>query len=178
MSKKFVDMWGWSEYHKFLSDFFCLTTPKNFKKKPSTVALVLGIEISYDKGGYVTISCRFFCLAVPKKFVEEPFCAVFQESSVSQKCVYKRGGRVSIFFRRKFVPSQCRNFSYWNPLMFLHFRGLCHELLSIFFCLAVTKNIVGEPFSAVLQKSFLSKNSIDKRWLRVSRFFHRKFIVS
>ena len=26
-----------------------------------------------------------FCLAVPKKFVEEPFCAVFQEISVSEE---------------------------------------------------------------------------------------------
>ena len=79
--KKFMDKWGWSEYH----NFFCLTAPKNFLKKPSTVALVLGIENFYDKGSYVTISCRFFCLAVPKKFVEELFCAVFQETSVSEK---------------------------------------------------------------------------------------------
>ena len=85
VSKKFVDMWGWSKYHIFRSNFFCLTAPKNFIKKPSTVALVSGIENFYDTRGYVTISCRFFCLAVAKKFVEETFCAVFQDTSVSEK---------------------------------------------------------------------------------------------
>ena len=58
VSTKFVDMWGWSEYHSFLSNFFCLTAPRKFLKKPSPVALVSGIEKFYDKGGYVTIFCR------------------------------------------------------------------------------------------------------------------------
>ena len=92
VSKKLVDMWGWSKYHIFLSNFFCLTAPENFIKKPSTVVLVLGIENFYDKRGYVTISCRFFCLTVAKKLVEEPFCAVFQETSVSEKFMDKKGG--------------------------------------------------------------------------------------
>ena len=31
-------------------------------------------------------------------------------------------------------------------------KGLCHDFLSNFFCLAVPKNFVGEPFCAVFQK--------------------------
>ena len=44
-----------------------------------------GIETFYASEGYVTIFCRFFCLTVPKNFVEEPFCAVFQKISGSEK---------------------------------------------------------------------------------------------
>ena len=76
---------GMEQVSHFSFKLFCLTAPKNFIKKPSTVALVSGIENFYDKRGYVTISCRFFCLAVGKKFVEEPFCAAFQDTSVSEK---------------------------------------------------------------------------------------------
>ena len=86
VSKKFVDMWGWSEYHNFLSNLFRLTAPNNFIKKPSTVALVLGIENFYDKGGYVTIFFRLFLSrSAEKVFVGEAFCAVFQETSASEK---------------------------------------------------------------------------------------------
>ena len=86
VSKKFEDMWGWSEYHNFLSNFFCLTAPKNFIKKPSTVAQVLGVKTFYDKWGYVTIFCRLFLSrSTEKVFVEEPFSAVFQETSASDK---------------------------------------------------------------------------------------------
>ena len=41
--------------------------------------------------------------------------------------------------------------------MFLQFRGLCHEILSDFFCLAVQKDFVGEPICAVLQKISVSE---------------------
>ena len=77
VSKKFVDMWGWSKYHIFLSNFFCLTAPNNLIKKPSTVALVLGIEEFYDKRGYVTISCRFFLSCSSEKVCRGTFlCCV------------------------------------------------------------------------------------------------------
>ena len=36
-------------------------------------------------------SFEFFCLTVPKDFVEEPFCAVFQKISGSQKFMHKKG---------------------------------------------------------------------------------------
>ena len=44
-----------------------------------------GIEKLYASEGYVTILSNFFCLTVPKNFVEEPFCAVFQKISGSEK---------------------------------------------------------------------------------------------
>ena len=38
-------------------------------------------------GGEVSrFSFDFFCLTVPKNSVAEPFCAVFQKFSVSEKC--------------------------------------------------------------------------------------------
>ena len=37
-------------------------------------------------------SVEIFCLTVPKNFVGEPFCAVFQKISGSQKFMDKRGG--------------------------------------------------------------------------------------
>ena len=60
--------------------------PKNSVKEPFSVSLISGIEKFYAEEGYVTIFCRiFFCLAVPKNFVGEPFCAVFQKISGSEK---------------------------------------------------------------------------------------------
>ena len=35
---------------------------------------------------------KVFCLTVPKHFVEEPFCAVFQKASGSEKVYGKEGG--------------------------------------------------------------------------------------
>ena len=36
-------------------------------------------------GGVTFLRQKRFCLTVPKKFVGEPFCAVFQKASSSQK---------------------------------------------------------------------------------------------
>ena len=79
-------------------------------------------------------SVEIFCLTVPKNFVGEPFCAVFQKISGSQKFMDKRGGgggSIKIF-RRKIVVSQCRKMS-WTSLQcfrkfgvsknFMHNRG-------------------------------------------------------
>ena len=61
------------------------------------------------------------CLPVPKNFVGEPFCAVFQKISGSEKVYGWDGGRKNQNFRRKFFVSQYRNISYRNPSM-LSFR--------------------------------------------------------
>ena len=37
------------------------------------------------KGGYQGFPSEIFCPTLPKTFVEEPFCAVFQKISGSQK---------------------------------------------------------------------------------------------
>ena len=65
-------------------------------------------------------SAKFFCLTVPKHFVEEPFLAVLQKISGSQKVYgYEEGVE-------------------------------CQDFPSNFFCLTVPKNAVGEPFSLSL----------------------------
>ena len=66
-------------------DFFSLTVPKNFAGQLFRVSLISGVEKFYASEGYVTIFRRIFCLTVPKNFVGEPFCAVFQKISGSQK---------------------------------------------------------------------------------------------
>ena len=53
-----------------------------------SVSLISGIEKFYASEGYVTIFdflSKFFCLIVPKNLVGEPFCAVFQKTSGSEK---------------------------------------------------------------------------------------------
>ena len=37
------------------------------------------------EGRYQDFPSKIFCLKMPKHFVEEPFCAVFQKISVSEK---------------------------------------------------------------------------------------------
>ena len=58
------------------------------------------------EGGNITIFFqKIFCLTVPKNFVGEPFCAVIQKISGSEK-VYGLeggGGRSIKIFRRKFL---------------------------------------------------------------------------
>ena len=44
---------------------------------------------------YQDFPSKIFCLRVPKKFIGEPFCAVFQKTSGSEKFMDKRGGGVS-----------------------------------------------------------------------------------
>ena len=55
-----------------------------------SVSLISGIEKFYASEGRVmsrfSIFCRiFFCITVPKNLVGEPFCAVFQKISGSEK---------------------------------------------------------------------------------------------
>ena len=60
--------------------------PEIFVGESFTVAIISRIEKVRIRGGEVTrFSIDFFCPTVPKKFVGEPFCAVFQENSSSDK---------------------------------------------------------------------------------------------
>ena len=86
----------------------------------------------------------------------------FSKLPLAKKRMDKRWRKVSKIFPRKFVTSKCRNFSLWNPLMFLQFRGLCHDLLSNTFCLAVPEDFVREPFCAAFQKISDSEKLMDK----------------
>ena len=61
------------------------------------------------KGEYQDFPSKIFCLTVPKHFVEEPFCAVFQKISVSQKVYALRGGE-SRFSVENFLSHSAENF--------------------------------------------------------------------
>ena len=79
---------GGRGYQGFPSKIFCLTLPKNSVGGILSVSLISGIEKVYASEGYVTIFdflSNFFCLPVPKNLVGEPFCAVFQRISGSEK---------------------------------------------------------------------------------------------
>ena len=61
---------------------------RQFEKRGFSVSIISGIEIFFASEGYVTIFdflSKFLCLTVPKMFAGEPFCAVFQKISGSEK---------------------------------------------------------------------------------------------
>ena len=68
---------------------FLSHSAENFRSGESfSVSLISGIEKFYASGGYVMIFdflTNFFCLTVPENFVGEPFRAVFQKVSGSEK---------------------------------------------------------------------------------------------
>ena len=77
--------WGGGECQDIPSKISCLTVPKNFVGQPFRVSLISSIENFYASEGYVTICCRNFLSHSAEKFRGEPFCAVFQKISGSQK---------------------------------------------------------------------------------------------
>ena len=85
-SKNFRDKrGGWAGITIFRQEFF-VSLPKNYVGEPFNLSLISGIETFYmPKKVASRFSAEFFRLAVPKKFVVEPFCAVFQNFSCSEK---------------------------------------------------------------------------------------------
>ena len=89
-----------------------------------------GYRKSLDKkgGGIKIFRRKFFCLTVPKNFVGEPFCAVFQKISGSEKFMDKRGGggvssfsiEIFLFHSAESFPRGslycCNNFRYRKNL--------------------------------------------------------------
>ena len=78
-----------------------------------SVSLISGIEKFYASEGYVTIFdflSKFFSLTVPKNLVGEPFCAVFQKISCSEKFMDKRGGGVWRFSVEIFMSHGAEKF--------------------------------------------------------------------
>ena len=49
------------------------------------MSLISGTEKNFASEGCHDLLSRIFCPRVPKQFVEEPFCAVFQTISRSEK---------------------------------------------------------------------------------------------
>ena len=62
-----------------------------------------------DKRGwkYQDFPSKIFCLTVPKSFVGEPFCAVFQKISGSEKFYGLERVEVSRFSFENFFVSKC-----------------------------------------------------------------------
>ena len=115
------------------------------------------------RGGVSRFSVENFYLTMPKIFIGEPFCAVFQKNSGSEK-VYGLDGRgwgIKIF-RRKFSVSGCRKISLGNPSVpfqkisgsekssWIRGGGGASRFSAESFCITVTKNSVEESFSLSL----------------------------
>ena len=61
---------------------------------------------------------------MPKIFVGEPFCAVFQKISRSEKVNGSERGGVSIFSAENYLSDSAENFRGWgNPLAFHSYRA-------------------------------------------------------
>ena len=84
VAKNFTDRRG-GGFQELPSKIFCLTAPKKVVGETFRVSLISGIAIFYASEDYVTIFRRNFCLTKPKNFVADPFCALFQKISGSQK---------------------------------------------------------------------------------------------
>ena len=77
------------QYQNLPSKFVCLTVPKiSVEENPLVFQFFSGIEKFFASEGYVTVfdfMSKIFCPTVTKLSVGEPFCAVFQENSGSEK---------------------------------------------------------------------------------------------
>ena len=74
------------EYQDFPSSIFCLTVPKKFVGESFTVALNSGSEKVYgQEGGVSRVSVEIFLSHSAELFAGEPFCAVSQKISGSEK---------------------------------------------------------------------------------------------
>ena len=85
--------------------------PEKFVGEPFSKSPFSGIGKIYASDVYVTIFyVKTFCRTVPKRFLAEPFCAVFQKISSSEKFMDKGGGGVSRFFIENFLSPMPKNF--------------------------------------------------------------------
>ncbi len=86
-SKNYMNKGG-GEYQNFQSKKFSLTVPKTFAGESSTASLIQVSKIVRDKregAGIKTFRRKFFLSHSVENFVEQPFCAVFQKFSGSEK---------------------------------------------------------------------------------------------
>ena len=102
-----------------------------------------------------------FCLAVPKTLQDNPSELRFEKFPVANKFVDEKDGGGSIkTFCRNFFVSQCAKKLVGDPLRCHRFRVSKNFMLKRimsryfvdFFCLAVPKNVAGEPSCAVFRK--------------------------
>ncbi len=88
-NEKFFASERWEGVSRFSVDLFLPHGAEKFRRGESfSVSLIPGIENFFASESYVTFSdflSIFFCLILPKKILGEPFCAVFQKNSGSEK---------------------------------------------------------------------------------------------
>ena len=85
VSKNVRDKRG-GRYHDFPSKLF-VSVPKNLVGEPFGVSENFWYrKILCFRGLCHDFPWKIFCLTVPKHFAEAPFCAVFQQLSVIEKC--------------------------------------------------------------------------------------------
>ena len=97
--------------------FFCVAVPKNFIGEPFSVSFISGSKNFMLQRPMSRFSLEKFLSHSAGKFRREPFCAVFQKTSGSEKFSDKNGG------------------------------GEHQDSPSNSFCITVPKNFIGEPFS-------------------------------
>ena len=128
---------------RFSVENFSSHSAENLWRGILFVSILSGIEKVYAAEGYGTIFPDFFCLTVSNKILGEPYPAVFQKISGSEKLYGKEGARDYQVLPSNFLSHstvKCRTgilqvfriFGYRNTLCF---RGLSHVFPSIYFLL-------------------------------------------
>ena len=112
---------------------------------------------------------------MPKISVGEPFCAVFQKISRSEKVNGSESGGVSIFSAENYLSDSAENFRRWGESFSVSFiSGIdkvwisggrqYQDFPSKFFCLTVPKSLVREPLkvslSSGMEKIFASEVNV------------------
>ena len=105
-----------------------------------------------------SIFCRKFFVSVPKNFVGEPFCAVFQKISGSEKFMDKTGGgeyqglpsKVFCFTEPKISAGESFTVALISGIEKVWIRGGDQDFPSKIFCLTLPKNFVKEPSTKTL----------------------------
>ena len=150
---------------RFSVDFFCLTVPKTFVGEPFSAAPISGIEKQLCLRGLChDVLSNFFCLST-EIFRRGTFKCVTNFGYRNFFGIRKGGmeaGSITIFCQN-FLSHIDEKFRRGTLLCFREFlvsknvrdkrRGGYHDLPSKLFFLAVPKNFVGEPFSALFRKT-------------------------
>ena len=158
-SRKFS--WLWGVYQDFLGGICYLTVPKNLLREPFSVPLFSTFEKLFASQGQVTILRRkFFVSQCPN--ISRRRSSVFQKKSdneivnpslgITRFSIEKLLSQSSERLRRETLL--CCVLGNFRCQKFLQIRDGkerdYQDLASNFFCLTLSKKVVGEPFGASL----------------------------
>ena len=127
---------------------------------------------------------------MPKNLLgEQPFCAMFQRISGSEKVMKKRGGVLKVSVKcflflgaENFVGRTtllcCVSENFWQRKSFEKEGKECQRFQSKTFCLTVPKNLVGEAFCAVFQKISGMEKVLKKRGKEYKNFQSKVFCLA